>query len=192
MLSFVWEKYGGNAMEFIKTFNLAIFILVTAMYAYQMFYVIVALIGDYRDKKKSKVPFCGKQHRFGVVISARNESSVIGQLVDTLKMQKYPKELLEVFVVADNCTDNTAEIAKEHGAIVYRRFNKEKVGKGYALDYAFHKIAAEYGESYFDGYFVFDADNLLDEHYVEEMNKVFDSGYRVVTSYRNSKNFGTN
>ena len=179
-------------MEFIKTFNLAIFILVTAMYAYQMFYVIVALIGDYRDKKKSKAPFCGKQHRFGVVISARNESSVIGQLVDTLKMQKYPKELLEVFVVADNCTDNTAEIAKEHGAIVYRRFNKEKVGKGYALDYAFHKIAAEYGESYFDGYFVFDADNLLDEHYVEEMNKVFDSGYRVVTSYRNSKNFGTN
>ena len=55
-------------------------------------------------------------------------------------------------------------------AIVYRRFNKEKVGKGYALDYAVHKIAAEYGESYFDGYFVFDADNLLDEHYVEAVS----------------------
>ena len=108
------------------------------------------------------------------------------------KCRNIQKNFWEVFVAADNCTDNTAEIAKEHGAIVYRRFNKEKVGKGYALDYAFHKIAAEYGESYFDGYFVFDADNLLDEHYVEEMNKVFDSGYRVVTSYRNSENFGTN
>lgn len=99
---------------------------------------------------------------------------------------------MEVFVVADNCTDNTAQVASEHGAIVYRRFNKIRVGKGYALDYAFHKIAAEYGDSYFDGYFVFDADNLLDEHYIEEMNKVFSQGYRVITSYRNSKNFGTN
>ncbi len=102
-------------MEFIKTFNLAIFILVTAMYAYQMFYVIVALIGDYRDKKKSKAPFCGKQHRFGVVISARNESSVIGQLVDTLKMQKYPKELLEVFVASITAQITLRKLQKSTG-----------------------------------------------------------------------------
>ena len=186
-------------MEFIKTFNMVVFILITAMYAYQMFYIVVALVGKHRDKKRLKSentpPRCSedvKQHRYGVLISARNESSVIGQLIDTIKGQKYPQELVEVFVVADNCTDNTAQVAQEHGAIVYRRFDKVRVGKGYALDYAFHKIAAEYGDSYFDGYFVFDADNLLDEHYIEEMNKVFNQGYRVITSYRNSKNFGTN
>lgn len=186
-------------MEFIKTFNMIIFILITAMYAYQMFYIVVALVGKHRDKKRLKSGNTPprslaevKQHRYGVLISARNESSVIGQLIDTIQGQKYPKELVEVFVVADNCTDNTAQVAREHGAIVYRRFDKVRVGKGYALDYAFHKIAAEYGDSYFDGYFVFDADNLLDEHYIEEMNKVFSQGYRVITSYRNSKNFGTN
>ena len=199
MLSFEWENYGGNKMEFIKTFNMIIFILITAMYAYQMFYIVVALVGKHRDKKRLKSKNTPPrslaevtQHRYGVLISARNESSVIGQLIDTIKGQKYPSELVEGFVVADNCTDNTAQVASEHGAIVYRRFDKVRVGKGYALDYAFHKIAAEYGDSYFDGYFVFDADNLLDEHYIEEMNKVFDQGYRVITSYRNSKNFGTN
>ena len=129
-------------MEFIKTFNMIIFILITAMYAYQMFYIVVALVGKHRDKKRLKSKNTPPrslaevtQHRYGVLISARNESSVIGQLIDTIKGQKYPSELVEVFVVADNCTDNTAQVASEHGAIVYRRFDKVRVGKGYALDY---------------------------------------------------------
>ena len=103
MLSFEWENYGGNKMEFIKTFNMIIFILITAMYAYQMFYIVVALVGKHRDKKRLKSKNTPPrslaevtQHRYGVLISARNESSVIGQLIDTIKGQKYPSELVEV------------------------------------------------------------------------------------------------
>lgn len=96
-------------------------------------------------------------------------------------------------MVADNCTDNTAEISRQHGAIVYERFNNILVGKGYAMDYVFNKIKDEQGDyTCYDGYFVFDADNVIDVNYVMEMNKVFDSGYKVVTSYRNSKNYDTN
>ena len=73
-------------------------------------------------------------------MAARNESSVIGEWIQTLKQQDYPSELLDVFVIADNCTDNTAEVARQAGAIVYERFNKVQVGKGYALDYLFHHI----------------------------------------------------
>ena len=117
---------------------------------------------------------------------------MISELVRSIKMQNYPAELLDVFVVADNCTDDTAEVAEHAGAIVFKRFNRTEVGKGYALDYAFQRIEKEYASAGYEGYFIFDADNLLDRNYVAEMNKVFDSGYRVITSYRNSKNFDSN
>jgi cellulose synthase/poly-beta-1,6-N-acetylglucosamine synthase-like glycosyltransferase len=140
--------------------------------------------------KKSKELHASTNHKYAVVIAARNESAVIGQLIKSIKKQNYPAELMHIYVVADNCTDNTAEVARNAGARVFERFNRQRVGKGYALDYAFKNIISS-NEKY-DGYFVFDADNLLDENYICEMNKVFDNGYKIVTSYRNSKNYDTN
>ncbi len=130
-----------------------------------------------------------KLNRYAVVIAARNESDVIGHLLDSIYQQDYPAELVDVYVVADNCTDNTAEIARQKGAFVYERFNKEQVGKGYALSLVFDKMKTEHADCHYDGYFIFDADNLLDSHYITEMNKVFSNGYQAVTSYRNTKNF---
>ncbi len=172
-------------LEFITYFNKIVFILISLLYFYQIIYVIIGLLTDQR-RRTPKKPVT--QHRYGVIIAARNESSVIGELIKSIHKQNYPSELIDVFVVADNCTDNTADIARNEGAIVFERFNKSLVGKGYALDFAFKHIYAMKDKTY-DGYFVFDADNLLDENYITEMNKVFDSGYRVVTSYRNSKNY---
>ena len=94
--------------------------------------------------------------------------------------------------MADNCTDKTADCARQAGAVVWERFNKEEVGKGYALDFLLNQIKKTYPDDPFDGYFVFDADNLLDENYVAEMNKTFSDGHEIITSYRNSKNFGDN
>ena len=74
-----------------------------------------------------------KKHKYGIVIAARNEEKVIGNLLDSIKKQDYPKELLTVFVVADNCTDNTAKIARDYKAIVYERHDIEHKTKGYAL-----------------------------------------------------------
>lgn len=165
-------------------FNLIIFILFTGFYFYQIVYVFVSLF------KKSNQLYASANHKYAVVIAARNESAVISQLIKSIKKQNYPAELVDIYVVADNCTDNTAEVARNAGARVFERFNRQRVGKGYALDYAFKNIISS-SESY-DGYFVFDADNLLDENYISEMNKVFDNGYKIVTSYRNSKNYDTN
>ena len=66
------------------------------------------------------------------------------------------------------------------------------MGKGYALRFLLENIFKNFGEYAYDGFFVFDADNILDENFISEMNHVFDNGYKVVTSYRNSKNFGDN
>ncbi|MBQ9624698.1 MAG: glycosyltransferase family 2 protein [Clostridia bacterium] len=157
-----------------------------AMYSYQFYYLAVALI------KKPKLFTAKKQHKYVIVTSARNEEDVIGHFIDSAKKQTYPQELIDIYVIADNCTDNTAKIAKEHGAIVLERHNTEKVGKGYALDYFFDKLK-ESGEDHgYEAFIFFDADNLLDRNYVKEINKVFDQGYEALTSYRNSKNYDSN
>ncbi|MBP3038217.1 glycosyltransferase [Bacillaceae bacterium Marseille-Q3522] len=144
--------------------------------------------------KKSKKAEMQQIHpyRYAVIIAARNEELVIGQLIKSIKNQNYPKELIDVYVIADKCTDQTARVARKAGAIVRERFNKTQVGKGYALDYMFKIIGREYSSKKYDGFFVFDADNLLVENYITEMNKTFNQGYRVVTSYRNSKNYDQN
>ena len=113
-------------------------------------------------------------------------------MIESIKNQKYPSKLLDVYVVADNCTDETARVAREAGATVFERFNNRQVGKGYALEFLFQKLQEQFCLSKYDGYFIFDADNLLDENYVAEMNKTFSAGYRIITSYRNSKNYGSN
>ena len=173
-------------MKAIIFLNFVISIVFTLCYAYQFFYIFVGLL-------KKPLEFTAKtQHKFAVVISARNESSVIGNLINSIKTQKYPQELVDIFVIADNCTDNTAEIARNAGAIVYERFNKEQVGKGYALDWMFKIISTDYAEKNYEAYIIFDADNILDPRYIAEMNKVFDNGYRIITSYRNSKNYDGN
>ena len=173
-------------VTWIRSFNFIMLLVFTLCYCYQFGYVLV------RFFKKQKVYTAKKLHKYAVLISARNEGAVIGELLESLHRQNYPQELLDIYVVADNCTDNTAQIAEDHRAIVYERFDRRLVGKGYALNYLFEKIYARSGLEAYDGYFVFDADNVLDENYVREMNKVFDNGYEIVTSYRNSKNYGSN
>ena len=133
-----------------------------------------------------------KKHKYAILIAARNEKYVIGNLLDSIKKQDYPSDLLTTFVVADNCTDNTAEIARKHGAICYERFDDEHKTKGFALEYLLDRIEEDYGRMSFEGYFIFDADNLLNQNYITKMNDAFDSGEKIITSYRNTKNFDEN
>ena len=170
----------------LRTVNALISALFFICYAYQFLYIPLVLA-----KKQRPLPCPPSPHRYAVLIAARNEAAVIGGLLDSLRQQTYDPTLLTVFVVADNCTDGTADIARRRGAVVYERFNHINVGKGYALDFLTQHIKADYPDG-FDGYFVFDADNVLSPDYIERMNAVFSGGYEIVTSYRNSKNFGGN
>jgi len=124
--------------------------------------------------------------RFALVIAAHNEEKVIAHIIDSLLNQNYPRHLYDIFVVADNCTDRTAEIAQKHGAIVYKRFNSCERGKGHALEWMFNKIF-NMGDKY-DVISVFDADNLVSSNYLLEMNKQLCKGHKVVQGYIDSKN----
>ena len=173
-------------MRTLSYINFIITILFMACYAYQAVYLAVSLV------KKPRSFTAQRMHRYGVLIAARNEDKVIAQLIESVRAQDYPADLVDIFVVADNCTDRTAEVARAAGAVVFERRDTYAVGKGYALNFLLKSIGEQYGGDAYEGYFVFDADNVLDEHFISEMNKVFDSGYEVITSYRNSKNFGDN
>lgn len=171
-------------MQAINSINFLLCAVFFVCYFYQMVYIAIPFV------KKDKPHKEAKNNKFAVLISARNESAVIAHLLESINNQTYPKELVDIFVVADNCTDNTAEIARSCGANVYERFDKVNVGKGYALNFVLRKIKKDFGRDAYDGYFVFDADNVLAPNYIEEMNKTFSDGYKILTSYRNSKNYG--
>ena len=157
-----------------------------ALYAYR---TVITVIGFFFTKKFAKTDV---KHKYAVVIAARNEEAVIANLIESIKRQDYPAELISIFVVADNCSDATAALARKAGAVCYERFDNEHRTKGYALQYLFECIKRDYGIESFEGYFLFDADNLLKRDYISRMNDAFHSGEKLITSYRNTKNLDDN
>lgn len=171
-------------MQILRVINDGVGLLFLLAFAYQFVYLLTPLFVKKKPHGEARL------HRYAVLIAARNEEAVIGPLIDSIREQDYPAQLVTVCVVADNCTDDTAAVAAARGAVVYERFDRVRVGKGYALDHLLTRLWEDYGDEAFDGYLVLDADNLLESNYLTEMNKTFSDGYRVVTSYRNTKNYG--
>ena len=120
-----------SQISFVDIFNFCVFITFTICYTYQLYYVLVVL------SRKPKQLVAKKNHRYAVVVSARNESAVIGDLIHSIKVQNYPTELIDVFVIADNCTDNTADVAREACDCV-KRFNTEVGGKAALITASHH------------------------------------------------------
>ncbi len=154
---------------------------------YKSLYLLLGLLAPAK-----KYPETKNRHRYGIVVCARNEEKVIGNLIDSIHKQSYLAEYMEIFVVADNCSDATADICRAKGCTVYERNDPAHARKGYAMQFLFEQIRRDRGLDSFDGYVVFDADNLLHPNFMTELNKAFDTGAGVVVGYRNTKNFDTN
>ena len=161
-----------------------IMIPIQAMIAFfSVYYFVLACFGFW--KKREKKNFQPK-HTFAIVVSAHNEESVIGQLVENLHVLRYPKELYDIFIVADNCTDSTARVARESGAIVHERFDTEKRGKGFAMEWMFARLFKM--KRQYDAIVVFDADNLVHPNFLLEMNNRLQKGETVIQGYMDAKN----
>lgn len=124
--------------------------------------------------------------RFAVIIPAHNEERVIGPLVDSLIGQEYPRELFDVYVIADNCTDHTAQVAERHGAIACPRTDVEKRGKGFAIEWMLERLQQS-GRPY-DAIVMFDADNLVAPDFLRIMNDKLCDGHQVIQGYLGIKN----
>lgn len=168
-------------MEYLYIIQMALVWILTIFWVYQLIVSICSLI-----KLKDKPIIEEKQNRFMAIIPAHNEATVVANLVESLKNQNYPKELYDIYVIADNCTDNTAEIARNAGAIVYERFDETKKTKGFALQWFLAQKIEE--DAPYDALCVFDADNIADENFLKAMNKKLCQGETVVQGYRDIKN----
>ena len=143
---------------------------------------VFAFIKPKKDKIVSK-----KNHKFSIVIAARNEEKVIGNIIDSLKKQNYDKKLYSINIIVNNSTDKTYEVSKKHGANVIKCDVPVK-SKGDVLRYIFKKFRNDK----FDAYVIFDADNVVHPDFLKYMNNSLNSGYKVAQGFRDSKNYQDN
>lgn len=170
-----------TASVIVLTVAVLLSISVVPLDGWQMF-CIAKGIRRYKRLPPKETPHLS----FAVIICARNEQDVIGHLLESLEMQRYPSDLYKVFVVADNCTDATAQVARETDAVVWERNDSKHIGKGYALNFA-TRLLAGYPET-FDAICVFDADNIASPSFLAQIDSAMADGVDGVTGFRDSKN----
>ncbi len=159
------------------------YVIFTITLIYGLYFLITGIIGII---KKSKIEFNKneKYNKFAILVAARNEERVIGNLVESLKKINYPKDNYNIYVIPNNCTDSTELICKEKGAKVIKCTVPTKT-KGEVLRFAFSKLK---NKKEIDAYIIFDADNVVHPEFLNKMNDALNSGYRVAQCFRDAKN----
>jgi len=152
---------------------LTFFILLAPLVGYQFFLSLLSLFAKKRTQFASET-----NHKFAFIVPAHNEENIISKTIYSLSGLVYPKKNYDVFVIADNCTDQTAQIARTLGTTVLERTNPDQKGKGYALRWAFDKVLAH--EKGYDAIIVVDADSLVSGNFLEVMNDYLSRGRRVI------------
>ena len=161
----------------------ALFIAATAVLLYFIAYCFVR-----GQKPIPKSRLTAKRRRFAVLIPARNEENVIGNLIESLFRQDYPSDRFDVYVLVNNSTDHTAEIAEAAGARILRP-EGPIASKGDALRFAFSALG---NRKDIDAFIIFDADNVVDKNFLAEMNRQYEAGANIVQGRRSGKNAKVN
>lgn len=141
----------------------------TVMLVYQLYLNFYG----YRRKNKDYADH-EPEARFLVLVPAHNEEKVIGDIIDNLSRMDYPKELYDFYIIADNCTDNTAQVAMDAGAkvlVTQKEMPDAPTGKPIALKKALNMLGDYYDR--YDLMMIFDADNLMDTNMFREINSQY-------------------
>ena len=175
----IGDLFHNHPVLFIVSLILQILVVGIGLY-----YFVVSWFCWYTKKEKLPEPL--KTHTYALLVAAHNEEAVIANSVKSLLALDYPREAYDVFVIADNCTDRTAEVAREAGAIVCERTNDKERGKGFALEWMFKNLWDM--DKQYDSIAVFDADNVIDKNFLKAINEKQNAGHKVVQGYIDSKN----
>jgi len=155
---FYWVIWWGWWIVQFVLYTLLGFLMCDGVYQ-----IIVSVRGFWSQKE---MPRAARYRRFAVLVPAHNEAKVIVPLIESLRNQNYPKNCYKIYVSCDNCTDNTAELVRQHGAIALERFDKEHNGKTWNVRWALTQIPMDD----VDALAMFDADNLADKNFLAHMN----------------------
>jgi len=113
--------------------------------------------------------------RFAVVVPAHDEEASIAETVHSVRSVWYPASRFDVVVIADNCSDRTAERARAEGAVVLERTSDDEKGKGYALRWAFGRLLQEG----YEAFLVCDADTVVSRNLLLEVNGALERGAKA-------------
>ena len=171
-------------MQFLYFLQQALIWIITIYWIYQLVVSICSFV-----TLKEKPFIVNKNHKFLAIIPAHNEEAVVGNLIESLQKQNYPKNKYDIIVIADNCTDKTKEVAESYGVKIFERHEEDpaKRTKGDALRLLLNTLLSDPKMDY-DAFCVFDADNIVDPNFITAMNKHLCQGEEVVQGYRDIKN----
>ncbi|WP_372628857.1 glycosyltransferase family 2 protein [Cohnella sp.] len=149
-----------------------------------VYQIVLSFFGWYRRKERiTHKP----TKSFALIVAAHNEEAVVGALIENLQKMDYPRELFDIFVICDNCTDGTADIVRGYeGVYACERTNPNERGKGFAIEWMLKELWKNPRQ--YDAIVMFDADNLVATNFLQYMNEDLCNGYRVVQGYLDTKN----
>lgn len=160
-------------MEYLKIVLEVLCVLFDVWLTIMLVYQLYLNFYGYRRKNKDYADH-EPEARFLVLVPAHNEEKVIGDIIDNLSRMDYPKELYDFYIIADNCTDNTAQAAMDAGAkvlVTQKETPDAPTGKPIALKKALNMLGDYYDR--YDLMMIFDADNLMDTNMFREINSQY-------------------
>ena len=166
--------------------QLIYYILFIIALLYGIYFVITGLLAFKKDEDQ-KIRSFRARTKFAIVIAARNEAKVVGDLIKSLKSQNYPNDLYDIYTFVNNTKDDTFDVAKKAGSKAIN-VNVPVKSKGDVLKFAFDKLK----NKDYDAYIIFDADNVVHPDFLKLMNNTYLSGYKVAQGRKDSKNIEDN
>jgi 1,2-diacylglycerol 3-beta-glucosyltransferase len=129
--------------------------------------------------RRSVPPDGPQRRRFAICVPAHNEEVYLPRLLGSIARIRYSPSLIDVHVVADNCLDLTATVARAAGAFVHERVDSERQGKGHALSWLLERVLP----NAYDAYVIVDADSILDENFLAAMDARLDQEAEVIQAF---------
>lgn len=183
-----WDNPNAIAYSFFEIFNYVIILICSLGFLSQLFFFIFSFL------KNKSLPKSDKYHRIAIIIPVHNEAEVIEKTIHTIKTkQKYPMDLVDIFVCCHNCTDNSYEICQKLGVTTLKLDDPDPrhALAVYPLDYIL-KYIIENKPDYYDFVIKMDADNILDDNFLSVMNDGYSKGYKACRGYLASTNLTQN
>ena len=183
MCTFVTSTMYNEKMNYVSIINTIFFIISILVAIYIFHYYFFAIAGLFHRKT---FPKAEEQCRYGIIVSAKDEENVIPRLIKSIRNADYPQDKLVIYIIAHNCKDKTADVAREMGVnvIVYNNENARTLGSAY--QYAFKQINIDG----YDAFIVLNADNVVSKNYFEKINDAFiyHNKHDVITTFRHALN----
>jgi cellulose synthase/poly-beta-1,6-N-acetylglucosamine synthase-like glycosyltransferase len=149
--------------------------------AFLVGYLLLLTVASLRAPKKTVTKGELPRLRYLILIPAHNEERLLPDLLESLEKLDYPKDLFQVHVVADNCTDQTVRVVQQSYARIHIRTDPQHIGKGYALNWLMEQLRRA-GEPH-DAIVFLDADSVVSPNFLQVMSLHLEGGERAIQAY---------